>query len=240
MRQSRVLAGGVSIAAAALYVWRRRCVSKLATYSSFRAATGTRRPPASHGCPPCEVVPGLWTAHFHDVDTLAKLSAAAPAVTVVVNAGCDKCPTKDGSYGPAIRVVTIDGLLDDPDPLKKVDAMPDGPDKDAARALLPSFAPEMCAGDARKDFERVNAIVDETIAAGGATLVHCHASLSRSVAFILAYLMSSRGLSLLEAVALMKPTWDAVWPNDTFSGQLIEYERELAGRRLAGLARVLL
>ncbi|KAJ1425676.1 dual specificity phosphatase, partial [Ochromonadaceae sp. CCMP2298] len=62
---------------------------------------------------------------------------------------------------------------------------------------------------------------------GGATLIHCHASLSRSVAFILAYLMKTKALTALEAVEFMKPKWDAVWPNDKFVLQLIEYEQEL-------------
>jgi protein-tyrosine phosphatase len=144
----------------------------------------------------------------------------------VINAGTDKCPTIN--YGEGIRTVTIDGLLDDPDPLKKVDAMADGPEKDAARTNLPVFPPEECAGDAKKDFARVNELIDGAIAEGGACLVHCHASLSRSVVFLLAYLMKTQGLSAVEAVHRMKPQWDATWPNDTFVAQLLEYEVELA------------
>ena len=56
-------------------------VAEMTTHASFRAATGLVRPPANHGCPPVEVVPGLWTAHFHDVDTPEKLREAAPLVT---------------------------------------------------------------------------------------------------------------------------------------------------------------
>ena len=54
------------------------------------------------------------------------------------------------SYGEGIEVLCIDGLLDDPEPLKKLEAMPQGAEKDAARAALPAFAPEECAGDAYK------------------------------------------------------------------------------------------
>jgi hypothetical protein len=200
----------------------------MTTLESFRAATGYVRPPAGHGCPPVELLPGLWTAHFHDVDTPEQLRAVAPPVTVVVNAGTDKCHTVD--YGEGIQTVTIDGLLDDPDPLKKVDAMPDGPEKDAARAALPDFPKDECAGDAKKDFERVNDLIDGAIAEGGACLVHCHASLSRSVVFLLAYLMKTEGISAVGAVHRMKPKWDATWPNDTFVAQLIRYEAELAAR----------
>lgn len=200
-------------------------------FQAFREVTGLVRPPAGHGCPCVEVVPNLWTAHFHDVDTKDKLTKEAPPVTVVVNAGTDKCDTKPGSYGEGIEVVCIDGLLDDPDQLKKVDGMPEGADKAAARATLPAFEPEMCAGDAYKDFDRVSELITKTGAAGGATLVHCHASLSRSVAFILAHLMKTQSLSAVEAAKLMKSKWDATWPNDTFVKQLLKYEEDLAAAR---------
>ena len=198
----------------------------MTTHESFRAVTGYVRPKGSHGCAPVEIVPGVWTAHFHDVDTAEKLSAVAPSVTCVVNAGTDKCPPVD--YGPNVKLVLIEGLLDDPDPLKKVEAMAQGPEKDAARAALPSFVPEECAGDAKKDFVRVNDIIDGEISASGATLLHCHASLSRSVVFILAWLVKTRGISAAEAASLMKSKWDATWPNDTFVAQLLEYEQELS------------
>jgi protein-tyrosine phosphatase len=124
-------------------------------------------------------------------------------------------------------VVVVEGLLDDPDERKRVDAMPEGPDKEAARLALPEFPPELCAGDVKSHIPRVNKAIDDSIQRGGAALVHCYASLSRSVAFILAYLMKSRRLSVVQAVELMKPKWDACWPNDDFVQQLIEYEKEL-------------
>ena len=122
-----------------------------ARVAAFRAVTSYVRPPHSHGCPPVEVVPGVWTAHYHDIDAREKLQAAAAATTLVVNAATvDKCPVGAVSYGEGVEVLCIDGLLDDPEPLKKVEAMPQGADKDAARAALPAFAPEECAGDAYK------------------------------------------------------------------------------------------
>ncbi len=54
------------------------------------------------------------------------------------------------------------------------------------------------------------------------------ASLSRSVVFVLAYIMKEKGCSAAEAVAIMKPKWDATWPNDTFVQQLLEYEDDIA------------
>ena len=61
-----------------------------------------------------------------------------------------RCPVNAVNYGEGIEVLCIDGLLDDPEPLKKLEAMPQGAEKDAARAALPAFAPEECAGDAYK------------------------------------------------------------------------------------------
>lgn len=196
------------------------------TQKSFREATGTVRPKGSHGCPPAQIIPGLWTATYHDIDTPEKLASVSPSVTVVINAACDKCPPIN--YGPGVELIEIPGLLDDPDALKKVDAMEDGAGKDAARKALPVFPPEECAGDAKKDFEKVNGIIDGTLGGGGEVMVHCHASLSRSVVFILAYLMKTKGMSPVEAVEAMKDKWGATWPNDTFVGQIIEYEAELA------------
>merc|ERR1711879_192386 len=105
--------------------------------------------------------------------------------------------------------------------------MPEGPEKEAARAALPSHPPEECAGDAKKDFERIIAAMESTKNSGGATMVHCHASLSRSVAFILAYKMKTQRLTVVEAAKEMKMKWGAVWPNDSFVEQLLEYEKEL-------------
>ena len=43
------------------------------TFKKFRKITGWVRPPGSHGCSPTEIVPGLWTAHYHDIDSQEKL-----------------------------------------------------------------------------------------------------------------------------------------------------------------------
>ena len=92
-------------------------------FAAFREVTSYVRPPHGHGCPPVEVMPGVWTAHYHDIETLDKLKAAAPPTTLVVNAAkVDKCPTGPGSYGEGVDVLCIDGLLDDPDALKKAHA----------------------------------------------------------------------------------------------------------------------
>lgn len=197
------------------------------TFAAFRKVTGPQRPPADHGCKPVEVFPGIWTAHFHDIEDKTALDGVSKEIKTVVNCATDKCPTKAGSYGSDVEVVCIEGLLDDPDAVKKVDAMPEGEEKSTARAALPTFTPEECAGDAKKDFELVNGAIEAAKAAGGATMIHCHASLSRSVAFILAYVMKTEKVSAIEAAKRMKKKWSAVWPNDTFVKQLLDYEQEL-------------
>ena len=201
------------------------------TLESVRAATTYVRPGHDHGCRGVEILSGLWTAHFHDIESIDALRAISPKVTIVVNVGTDKCHEVD--YGPNVRVVSID-LLDDPDEMKKADALPDDhPDKTAIKADILeriSSGELVPCGDAKKDFEAVNAIIDETLSSEGgegAVLIHCLASLSRSPAFILAYMMKTKRMTLVEAIGYFKPKWDACWPADGFVMQLIEYEKEL-------------
>ena len=42
--------------------------------------------------------------------------------------------------------------------------------------------------------------------------------------------MKTKGVSAAEAAALMKPKWDATWPNDSFVKQLLKYEDDLRSR----------
>lgn len=210
----------------------RSAAIAMSTYATVRKATGQQRPGHNHGCKPVEVVPGVWTAHFHDIETSEALQGFSAGIRTVVNCATDKCPTKPGSYGESVDVVVVDGLLDDPEPRKKVDAMPEGPEKEAALKALPKFDACECAGDAKKDFVRVNDAIDAAKAAGGGAMIHCYASLSRSAAFVLAYMMKTQKITLVEAVRQMRKKWDATWPNDTFVEQLLEYEKELG---LAGV-----
>ena len=52
---------------------------------------------------------------------------------------------------------------------------------------------------------------EEILDADKCALIHCHASISRSAVLIIAYLMESKGISLLDAVQLMKGKWDPTW-----------------------------
>jgi len=194
----------------------------MTTFAAFREYTGWKRPGKNHGCKPTEILPGLWTAHFHDIDSIEKLKKAtdnAP-IRLVVNSALCQCEARQNFWGPDIQVMEV-ALEDDPDPRKQFDQGKPTTSNctDVDIPLVNRFA-----GDAVNDFDRVSQAIESTIASGGHALVHCHASLSRSVAFILAHLMRTRKISLLEAAKLMKPKWDAVWPCDRFVDQLITYE----------------
>ena len=150
-------------------------------------------------------------------------------IETVVNCAVSQCDTiRPGTYGPDVDVVLIE-LNDDPDVRKTVDAMEEGEGKDAARAALLSLPDaDDAAGDAKKDFEMVNRLITDTRSAGGATLIHCYASISRSAAFILAYMMREEGIDcLVNATTAMKEQWNATWPCDAFVEQLVAYETEM-------------
>ena len=83
---------------------------------AIRELTGTVRGLANHGCKPVEVLPGLWSASFKDIDTPDKLAIAAPTVSTIINAGGAQC---NASYGDKIEVLRID-VNDDPEAKKKV------------------------------------------------------------------------------------------------------------------------
>ena len=175
----------------------------MTSFAAFREFTSWKRPGRDHGCKPIEIVPGLWTAHYHDIDSAEKLKAAtngAP-IKLVVNSALCQCDSRDGFYGPGVKVMEI-VLEDDPDPRKYFDQ-----GKQCTSNCTDKTVPlaNRFPGEAIEDFDAVSKAVDATLANGDHALIHCHASLSRSVAFILAYLMRSRGLSLL-AAATTAPT----------------------------------
>lgn len=199
---------------------------ELSTFEAVREATGWQRPCGDHGCIPVQILPGLWNAHYHDVDSAEKLRRVAPGVRLVVNTAPAQCAARTGDLGAGVTVCTVD-LEDDPDARKAFDA-----GKPATSSCAQPDVPlhQRCAGSAKRDFERVlDAIRDELQPAGsgGEVLIHCHASLSRSIAFVLAYLMREEGMTLVGAVQHTRARWRATWPNDRFIFQLLEYEREL-------------
>ena len=184
----------------------------LVLFEQVREITTKVRPPGTHGCKLTEIVPGLWTAHFEDInqpDSFTKLPITPP-IGLVVNSAVayNQCPTYQGFYGPDIQVLPIP-LYDDP----KVGEV------------------HLHAGDAKQYFGIVNESIRKTIASNKSALVHCYASLSRSVCYLIAYLMETNNMSLLDATRFIKNKWDATWPNDSFVFQLIAYEKELIARK---------
>ena len=69
----------------------------------------------------------------------------------------------------------------------------------------------MYPGDAKQYFRDVNRKITEVLEADKCALVHCYGSISRSAVLIIAYLMESKGIDLLDATQLMKNKWDATW-----------------------------
>jgi len=177
-------------------------------FEAVRAITTKTRPPGAHGCKVTEIVPGLWTAHYEDFNSKEKLEGLpiAPPVKLLVNTACayNQCPSFQGFYGPDVQVLQIP-LYDD----------------------QKEGEPHHAAGDAKQYFRFVNESIKRTIEGGGSALVHCYASISRSVVMILAYLLEVHRMDLLQATTFLKSKWDATWPNDSFVFQLIAFEREL-------------
>lgn len=205
----------------------------------------------THGCKLTEVIPGLYTAHFEDIQPPTFFQDSKdfnPPVGLIINAAIahNQCPDVTGYYGPSIEVVCIH-LFDDPKPTDT----------------------HAHAGNAKVFFPTVNKAVKETIDSGKSALIHCYGSLSRSVVFIIAYLMEFNGLSAVEATKFLKAKWDATWcvhhnrwicitfylyyllfellyahldgniyvlhllrPNDLFVQQLVEFEQELESKRI--------
>ena len=199
-------------------------ISNEDAFKVIRNITGWVRPPGSHGCSPTEITTGLWTAHFHDIDSKEKLLQYGTNFKLVVNTAIRQCNARQGSFGNDIDVLTID-LEDDPDERKRFDAGKLSQSR-CSDENVPDL--ERCAGDAKKDFRYVSNKIKKVIDSGGSVMVHCHASISRSAAFLLAYMIQhGRFSSLRNAVTHMKSKWDALWPCDRFLMQLIAFENEL-------------
>lgn len=76
--------------------------------------------------------------------------------------------------------------------------------------------------------EASNAFIAGARARGGAVLVHCYAGQSRSAALVIAYLMQSQGMGLMDAWALTRAARPCAQPNSGFLRQLALYGKRLA------------
>jgi hypothetical protein len=165
----------------------------------------------SHGCPPVEVFPKIFTAHYHDVDSREKLMAVLGpncGPVLVVNSAVCQCEARPGFFGEGVDVMLIEGLEDDPDERKQFDA---GKATTSSCTKANVEPLKRCAGAAKKDFDRVSRAIADTLARGGCVLCHCHASISRSAAFIVAHLVKTGQSTTLEGLRAMKLKWGATW-----------------------------
>ena len=126
-----------------------------------------------------------------------------------------------GFYGPNIHVLPV-SLYDDP---KEGEAHRSAGKYFSIKKELMII--QYLLGDAKQYFKIVNEIIRKTIKKGRSAIVHCYGSLSRSVVFLIAYLIevegkydqiiyycslnNELGLSLLEATRFLKSKWDATW-----------------------------
>lgn len=72
-------------------------------------------------------------------------------------------------------------------------------------------------------------MIEEVRCAGGKTLVHCVAGVSRSASLCLAYLIKHERMPLRKAFAHLRSRRPSIRPNTGFFTQLIEFERRLFG-----------
>ena len=80
-------------------------------------------------------------------------------------------------------------------------------------------------------FEKSNEFINNCRNSGGNILVHCKYGISRSAAFIIAYLIKHLKLTLEEALDLVKTKRPKIKPNEGFIDQLWVYEKFLKGEK---------
>mmetsp|Transcript_83457 Transcript_83457/g.223436 ORF Transcript_83457/g.223436 Transcript_83457/m.223436 type:complete len:228 (-) Transcript_83457:75-758(-) len=86
--------------------------------------------------------------------------------------------------------------------------------------------------DASQYFASVADFTDKALKSGGAVCFHCAAGISRSSTVVIAYLMSSQKIPLLEAFVKVYKARRVVWPNRSFMAQLIGFERHLQKKKI--------
>lgn len=67
--------------------------------------------------------------------------------------------------------------------------------------------------------------------AGGKTLIHCVAGISRSATLCLAYLIKYEGYSLHDSYVMLKALRHIIRPNSGFFGQLVDFEKRITGKQ---------
>lgn len=75
-----------------------------------------------------------------------------------------------------------------------------------------------------KQFPLVKHFIDECLACQGKVLLHGNGGLSRSAAFMIAYIMATYGLPYTKAFLFVQEKRYCINPNEGFARQLMEYE----------------
>lgn len=125
-----------------------------------------------------------------------------------------KCPSNFTKQGRHITKV-VTAMASKPDDLQK--DLPTGVEHTMIEIK------DRGSEDIQQFFEKVNNIIESD----GATLIHCHSGISRSVTFCLAYLIGRKGYSLNEAMSFMNEKRPISNPNLGFIGQLSKYARQI-------------
>lgn len=92
------------------------------------------------------------------------------------------------------------------------------------------------SSDIREFIPEALTFIDDVVAAGGKILVHCMVGASRSVALVLAWLVSRCQMPLKQAFQEVRSKRHQARPNRSFCEQLMEFEKDTLGSCSATLA----
>ena len=81
-----------------------------------------------------------------------------------------------------------------------------------------------CEEDITQIFEEAFEFIERVRMEGGRVLVHCHAGISRSATIVTAYIMKTQGLSVDEALKIVKERRKCAAPNFGFMLKLMNFE----------------
>ncbi|KAL4425354.1 hypothetical protein ABPG75_009370 [Micractinium tetrahymenae] len=111
----------------------------------------------------------------------------------------------------------------------------DCPEDEFTYLALPLF--DDPDADLAPHIEAANAFISAARARGAGVLVHCYAGQSRSAALVMAFLMASQGLGMMEAWAATRAARPCAQPNAGFLRQLARYSKSLScGAAAAAIA----
>ena len=76
-----------------------------------------------------------------------------------------------------------------------------------------------------------NIFMNRVRMSGGKMLIHCKFGISRSVSFIIAYMVKYFGFNVKNALNYIKKRRKQINPNEGFLVQLFEYERKIMKKK---------